>query len=415
MPPEDGTYIYRSLTKAVKDALQDTPVICLLGPRQCGKSTLAEHLDPKRLLISLDESRYLDIARSDPDGFIASLPTHVSIDEIQRAPEILRAIKRSVDLDRQPGRFLLTGSANLLLLPNVDESLAGRMEIKRLQPLSESEKNKQPGKFLQTLITDGFKPTIGNETAQHHELVSRLLSGGYPEANKRTPMRARSWHREYIRSIVDRDVRDVARIKDADDVARLLKLLAIRTGELQNTSGLANELKLSNITVDKYLTVLERLFLIRRLPSWQKNHANRLIKAPKIHLVDSGLSATLAGLDADSWRDDRSRMGHLLESFVVQQVISQVGWTNEDLQYQHYRDKDQLEVDLVITQGKKTWGIEVKTSSSVSTRDTKGLKRLADICGEHFKGGVVLYNGEDTLPLGDSKLLAVPISKLWNC
>ncbi|MDB4224839.1 DUF4143 domain-containing protein, partial [Granulosicoccus sp.] len=171
-------------------------------------------------------------------------------------------------------------------------------------------------------------------------------------------------------------------------------------GNGQEALPLANELKLSNITVEKYLTVLERLFLIRRLPSWQRNHANRLIKAPKIHLVDSGLSATLAGLDEDSWRDDRSRMGHLLESFVVQQIVSQVGWTNEDLQYQHYRDKDQLEVDLVITQGKKTWGIEVKASSSVSTRDTRGLKRLADICGEHFKGGVVLYNGEDTLPLG---------------
>lgn len=415
MPPEDGKYIYRSLTTAVEEALQDTPVICLLGPRQCGKSTLAEQLDSERLLISLDESRYLDIARSDPDGFIASLPTHVSIDEIQRAPEILRAIKRSVDLDRRPGRFLLTGSANLLLLPNVDESLAGRMEIKRLQPLSESEKNKQPGNFLKILITNGFKPAIGNQTAQQHQLIARLLSGGYPEANKRTPTRARSWHREYIRSIVDRDVRDVARIKDADDVARLLKLLAIRTGELQNTSGLANELKLSNITVEKYLTVLERLFLIRRLPSWQKNHANRLIKAPKIHLVDSGLSATLAGLDVDSWRDDRSRMGHLLESFVVQQVISQVGWTNEELQCQHYRDKDKLEVDLVITQGEKTWGIEVKASSSVSVRDTKGLKRLTGICGENFKGGVVLYNGEDTLPLGDSKLFAVPISKLWTC
>ena len=327
----------------------------------------------------------------------------------------MRAIKRAVDLDRQPGRFLLTGSANLLFLPNVDESLAGRMEIKRLQPLSESEKNNQPGKFLQTLLTDGFKPEIGKQTAQHHELVSRLLSGGYPEAYKRTPTRARSWHREYLRSIVDRDVRDVARIKDAEDVARLLKLLAIRTGELQNTSGLANELKLSNVTIEKYLTVLERLFLIRRLPSWQKNHANRLIKAPKIHLVDSGLSATLADLDEDSWRDDRSRMGHLLESFVVQQVISQVGWANEDLLCQHYRDKDQLEVDLVITQGRKTWGIEVKASSSVSIRDTRGLKRLSNICGDHFEAGVVLYNGEDTLPLGDSKLLAVPISKLWNC
>jgi len=414
MPANDSSYIRRSLTPAIVEALEDTPVVCLLGPRQCGKSTLAAHLDTQRLLVSLDESRYLDTAKSDPDGFVASLPERVTIDEIQRAPEILRAIKRSVDLDRTPGRFLLTGSANLLLLPSVDESLAGRMEVKRLQPLTESEKNHQPGLFLQTLLSDGFKPAIRKNPIQQNDVVSRLLTGGYPEANQRTPARARTWHREYLRSIVERDVRDVARVKDADDVARLLKLLAIRTGEIQNTNALANELKLSNVTVDKYLSVLERLFLIRRLPSWQKNHANRLIKAPKIHLIDSGLSATLAGLGVDSWRDERSRMGHLLESFIVQQVISQIGWTDEDLQCQHYRDKDQLEVDLVITRGKDTWGIEVKASSSVSSRDFGGLKRLAEICGKHFKGGVVLYNGEDTLRLGNDKFLAVPISHLWH-
>ncbi len=415
MPPNDIPYIHRSLTAAIVEALQDTPVICLLGPRQCGKSTLAAHLDSERLLISLDESRYLDNARSDPDGFVAGLPRRVTIDEIQRAPQILRAIKRSVDLDRKPGRFLLTGSANLLLLPNVDESLAGRMEVKRLQPLSESEKNAQPGKFLQTLLADGFKPSIGNPPVPPDDLASRMLAGGYPEANRRTLTRARSWYREYMRSMIDRDVSDVARIKDADEVARLLKLLAIRTGELQNINGLANELKLSYITVEKYLSVLERLFLIRRLPSWQKNHANRLIKAPKIHLIDSGLSASLSALDEDSWRDERSRMGHLLESFVVSQIFSQVGWTDEDLQCHHYRDKDKLEVDLVITRGTKTWGIEVKASSSVSTQDIKGLKRLSDHCGKNFIRGVVLYNGEDTLRLGDDRFHAVPISQLWNC
>ena len=414
MPTDDTPYIHRSLTATIVEALEDTPVICLLGPRQCGKSTLAAHLDPERLLVSLDESRYLDNARSDPDGFVASLPARVTINEIQRAPQILRAIKRAVDLDRSSGRFLLTGSANLLLLPNVDESLVGRMEVKRLQPLSESEKDGQAGKFLHTLLTNGFKPSVGNSPLAHDELASRLLAGGYPEANRRTLVRARSWYREYMRSIINRDVSDVARIKDADDVARLFRLLAIRTGELQNTNGLANELKLSYVTVEKYLNVLERLFLIRRLPSWQKNHANRLIKAPKIHLIDSGLSAALAGLDEHSWRDERSRMGHLLESFVVQQIITQVGWTNEDLQCHHYRDKDKLEVDLVITRGTKTWGIEIKASSSVSAQDIKGLKRLSDHCGEHFQGGVVLYNGEDILRLGDDKFHAVPISQLWK-
>ena len=413
MTPMDDIFIHRSLTAAILEALQDTPVVCLLGPRQCGKSTLAMHLDSDRMIISLDEARYLDTAKSDPDGFIDSLPQRVTLDEIQRAPEVLRSIKRSVDIDRSPGRFLLTGSANLLLLPNVDESLAGRMEVKRLQPFSESEKEGQPGKFLETLLTSGFKPAV-RHTQQKDKVGPRLLAGGYPEANRRLPGRARTWHREYIRSIVERDIRDIARVRDADNVARLLQLLAIRTGELQNTSALANELKISNITVERYLSVLERLFLVRRLPSWQKNHAKRLIKAPKFHVIDSGLSATLAGLDQDSWRDERSRMGHLLESFVVQQVISQSGWTEADVQFHHYRDKDQLEVDLVITQGKNTWGIEVKAASSVSTRDISGLKRLAEICGKGFRGGFVLYNGNDILRLGDDMYMAVPVSELWN-
>ena len=396
--------------------MSDTPVVCLLGPRQCGKSTLAAILDPERLFVSLDEGRYLDLALGDPDGFVRSLPRRVTIDEIQRAPTILRAIERSVDLDREPGRFLLTGSANLLPLPDVDESLAGRMEVERLQPLTESEKERRPGRFLQTLLFDGFKTEIrgGSDPSEAKSLVGRLLGGGYPEAARRRPARAREWHREYVRSIVERDVRDVARVKDADDVARLLELLAIRTGELQNTSALSDELKITRVTVERYLQVLERLFLIRRLSPWQRNHAKRLVKTPKYHVVDSGLAATLSGLGEDAWREERTRMGHLLESFVVQQVIAQAGWTDGDLRFHHYRDKDKLEVALVIVRGREIWGIEVKASASVSPGDGRGLRRLAEACGSGFRGGIVLYDGNDVLPLGDEGLLAVPLRELWD-
>ena len=405
--------IPRSLTGSISEAMADTPVVCLLGPRQCGKSTLATRLDPDRLFVSLDESRYLDVASADPDGFVRSLPRQVTIDEVQRSPGILRAIKRSVDLDREPGRFLLTGSANLLLLRGADESLAGRMEIERLQPLTESEKERSPGGFLRALLEGAFEPTIRGERGVGGSLADRLLVGGYPEAARRAPTRAREWHREYVRSIVERDVRDVAKVKDADEVRRLLELLAIRTGELQNTSVTANELKLSHATVERYVQVLERLFLVRRLPSWQRNHAKRVIKAAKLHVVDSGLAATLSGLDGDSWRDERGRMGHLLESFVLQQLVAQSGWTDSDLRFHHYRDKDKVEVDIVITRGTSTWGIEVKAAAAVSSRDGRGLRRLAALCGAGFRGGVVLYDGGDTLPLGDG-LMAVPMRELWT-
>lgn len=410
----DDTFVPRSLARSIADALEDTPVVCLLGPRQCGKSTLAERLDPERLFVSLDESRYLDVARDDPDGFVRSLPDRVTIDEVQRAPGILRAIKRSVDLDRRPGRFLLTGSANLLVLPNVDESLAGRVEVERLQPLTESEKERRPGRFVETLLEGGFEPKIGRGVVGGPSIADRLFAGGYPEASRRKPARARAWHREYVRSIVERDVADVAKVKDADDVARLLELLAVRTGEILNASVLANELKITRVTTDRYLQVLERLFLVRRLGSWQRNQAKRIVKAPKYHLVDSGLTATLSGLGAEAWRDDRARMGHLLESFVVQQVIAQGGWTDTDLRFHHYRDKDMVEVDLVITRGRETWGIGVKAASGVSSRDGRGLRRLAENCGDDFRGGVVLYDGGDILPLGDPRLLAVPLSELWT-
>ena len=342
-----------------------------------------------------------------------SLPRRVTIDEVQRAPGILRAIKRSVDLDREPGRFLLTGSANLLLLQGADESLAGRMEVERLQPLTESEKERSPGGFLQALPKGELEPAIRGEQGVDGSLADRLLIGGYPEAARRAPARAREWHREYVRSIVERDVRDVAKVKDADEVRRLLELLAVRTGELQNTSVTANELKISHATVERYLQVLERLLLVRRLPSWQRDRAKRLIKAPKLHVVDSGLAATLSGLDGDSWRDERDRMGHLLESFVVQQLVAQAGWTDSDLRFHHYRDKDKVEVDVVITRGNTTWGIEVKAAAGVSTRDGRGLRRLAALCGAGFRGGIVLYDGGDTLPLGDGSM-AVPMSELGS-
>ncbi len=405
----------RPLEASLRTALKDTPVVCLLGPRQCGKSTLVRMLRPELAYVSLDDTSLLATARSDPDGFVASLPDPVIIDEVQRAPVLLRALKSAVDRERRPGRFLLTGSANLLLLPQIGDSLAGRMEILQLQPLTEAEKERQAGAFLRTFLAGHLKPEVqGQGVEDAASLPARLIAGGYPEPLTRTPERARQWHRQYCRILVERDVGEIARVHDATQVAKLLELLAHRTAELLNTSHLGSDLGLHRETVEHYLAVLERLFLIRRLPAWHRNAARRLIKAPKIHLLDSGLSATLCGLENTDWLSRRDRFGHLLESFVVQQLIAQSGWTDPDLQFSHYRDKDQVEVDLVINRGRQTWGVEVKASSSVTPGDGHGLRRLADQCGRDFQGGVVFHSGTSTFALGDPRLLAVPLRRLWT-
>ena len=408
--------IQRDLAQELLTAASQAPAVTLTGPRQSGKTTLVRAMMPERPFFSLDHPPYLSAAKGDPAGFVAALPREVTIDEIQRAPELLPAIKLSVDLDRRPGRFVLTGSANLLLVPAVTESLAGRMEIAQLMPLSESEKERRPGRFLADLLEGGITPALhaGARPPNPADLGSRLVTGGYPEPLGRSPSRARQWHRQYVRSIVDRDVLDVGKVRDAEGVARLLQLLAARNGELLNTAGLSRELGLHRSTVREYIAVLERLFLVRRLAPWHRNVGKRLVRTPKMHLVDSGLAATLAGLRPEDWIAKRDRMGHLLESFVAHQFVTQAGWTDPDLRFWHFRDKDGQEVDLVMTIGSRTWGIEVKATSTPGRSAGRGMMRLAALCGDDFEGGILLYNGRDILPMDDARMLAVPLREMWR-
>ena len=406
----------RYLQQQILDALSDTPVVCILGPRQVGKTTLARQLLPERAYTSFDDTTLLQAARVDPMGFVAGLPDKMILDEVQRVPDLLPAIKLAVDRDRRPGRFILTGSANLLLLPNVQESLAGRMEVIYLNPLSEQEKHHCHDTLLETLVTNRLKPAISGEPPPVTGIAEAVVRGGYPEPNTRTEQRARQWYRQYLKAIVQRDVKDIASIRDSDELLHLLELMALRTGNLINVNKLAQDLGLQRETVGRYLSVLERLFLVRTLPAWHRNAARRLIKAPKIHIVDSGLGCALTGATTSDWhRPDSNTFGGLLESFVVQQLICQSGWVDRELRFSHYRDKDQVEVDLVIEQGDRLWGVEVKKAASIQPRDGRGLARLAEQAGRSWQGGMLLYTGTSTLPLAEVPgAFAVPVDQLWK-
>jgi predicted AAA+ superfamily ATPase len=411
---DDDDWLPRRAAVPLARALGDSPVVCLLGPRQSGKSALAQRHDRTRPYVTLDDAALQEAAAADPVGFLAGVPAIVTLDEIQRVPALLSAIKMSVDRDRRAGRFLLTGSANLLLLPAVSESLAGRMEVVRLYPLTEAEKAREPGRFVERLLAGSFRPRIHAGQPDPGDLVRRLLQGGYPEARRRTGARLRQWHRDYIDALIQRDARDIANLRNLDHLGTLLTLLALQTAQLLNVTAAATHVGIRRETAENHLSALERLFLVRRLPAWRRNDARRLVKAPKVHVVDSGLAATLAGLSADDWIRNRERFGHILESFVLHQLVAQAGWTDTDLRFWHYRDKDQIEVDVVITRGRQVWGVEVKAGATVTAGDGHGLRRLAEQSGKNFQGGVILYAGTSTLPTADPRILAVPLAELWT-
>jgi hypothetical protein len=404
----------RLIAPLLQEALSDTPVVCILGPRQAGKTTLARQYCESFTYITFDDSTLLNTARQDPIGFIQGLPDHVILDEVQRVPELMPAIKTSVDQNRKPGRFLLTGSANLLLLPRVQESLAGRVEVLNLYPLSELEKHCGERSILKTFLDNGLSPRIIGEQSVIEGTAEAVCKGGYPEPNTRTPERARKWHRQYLNAIIQRDVKDIAAIRDETEMSRLMAILAYRTGSLLNISSLATELGIGRDTTEKYLSILERLFLVRRLPAWHRNQAKRLVKAPKVHVIDSGLAATLINLKPEDWDNYSTNFGPLLESFVVQQLMCQATWINDEINFSHYRDKDQVEVDLVIEQNREIWGVEVKKTASIRGKDGAGLSRLAAQTGKGFRGGMLLYCGNNTLPLKQPNCFAVPMNTLWQ-
>lgn len=400
----------------LREALQDTPVVLIHGSRQCGKSTLAQFVgdDLGYRYISFDEDNQLQAAKADPMGFIQSLPEKVILDEIQRTPELFLAIKANVDKNRKPGRFLLTGSANVLLLPQLADSLAGRMEIIQLRPLAQSEIASQPPGFLAQLFKADFGPAL-NQTSHiqlGQTLAEIICSGGYPAAIARSSTKRRSkWYKDFIASLIQRDVQDIARIRNLEILPKLLALAASQTARLFVATELAAPFSLSRPTIREYLTLLEQLFLIEQLQPWHSNRLSRLIKTPKLHLADTGLACALMDINSKTLWEDKALLGQLLETFVFQELRKQASWHDENLNFYHFRNKDKVEVDIIIEQGRLLAGIEVKASATVRKEDFKGLNKLRDTCGKNFAAGIVLYDGESILPFGD-RLFAIPISTM---
>ena len=398
------------------EALQDTPVILIHGSRQCGKTTLAQAVGDRQgyHYISFDDDNQLQAAKADPVGFVLALPEKVILDEIQRVPELFTSIKASIDQNRKPGRFILTGSANVLLLPQLADSLAGRMEIIHLRPLAQCEISGHKPEFLDRL----FKADFGSAANQQHytrlgeTLTDVICAGGYPAAIVRsTAKRRATWYRDYITTIIQRDVQDIANIKNLDILPKLLTLSAGQTAHLFNASDLAAPFSISRPTIREYLALLEQIFLIEQLQPWHSNRLSRLIKTPKMHLTDTGLACALLGINSQSLWQEKPLLGQLLETFIYQELRKQADWYPEALSFHHFRNKDQVEVDIIIEQGRQLAGIEIKASATITKNDFKGLNKLKEACGEQFAAGVVFYDGETILPFGE-KLYAVPISML---
>lgn len=408
------SFLYpRLIETRVAEALADTPVVLLAGPRQAGKTTLVRKIADQGLrYLTLDDELTLLAAREDPVGMIRGLDRAV-IDEVQRAPQLLLAIKKSVDEDRRPGRFLLTGSANLLALPTVADSLAGRMETLTLLPLSQNEIHGSTVNWLDSVFA-GNLPEISTPLVGK-ALVETVLAGGYPEAISRATARRRTaWVRQYIDAIIQRDVRDVAGIDRLDQLPRFLRALAQVSGRMCNYTQLGGQVGLDHKTAARYIGVFAQMYLLKRVEVWASNRLNRVVKTPKMQFLDSGLLATLVDLSPAMAEQDRSRFGNVLETFVYGELLKQATTAEDDYQLLYYRDHDQFEVDIVVENaGGQLAGVEIKAAASVREGDLRGLKRLAGIAGEKFKMGVILYDGTETLPLGD-RLWAAPISTLWG-
>lgn len=406
----------RHIQARLSDALGDTPVVLLNGPRQSGKSTLVQALavEQGRRYMTLDDRVVLAAAKADPLSFLSALEGPVVLDEVQRAPDLFLDLKALVDRDRRPGRFLLTGSANVLLLPKMADSLAGRMEVLTLWPLSGGELANDASFNRADALWDDDMLRRSVPPCDRAELVMHLTQGGFPEMVARTSARRRqAWVDAYLDTLLQRDVRDLAQIDQVLELPPLLKLLAARSGGLSNLAELSRSLALPLTTLRRYFGLLQTLFLVLSVPAWSRNATKRLIKTPKVFLSDTGLMSGLNGWNGESLQDAAGLPGALVETYVATQLARHLSFSERGLSLWHYRSQAGQEVDFVLEdrQGRLV-GIEVKASATVSAHDFKGLRHLQDTESERFSRGYVMYAGREVVAFS-SQLVAVPLSWWW--
>ncbi len=407
--------IERRARPLVVEALGYSRVVLVLGARQVGKSTLAKQIvssDRPAGTLTLDDQGTREAARVDPHGFIGSLRGPVLIDEVQRVPDLLYAIKQAVDEDPTPGRFLLTGSANVLTAPRISESLAGRVRRVALWPLAQAEIVGSAGNFVERLLA-GDPPLLTGAPVGREAFVELVARGGYPAVRTLGERQRGLWYRDYVQGMVERDLRDIASAQKLSEMPRLLRLLATNSGKLLDYRKLAGELGISDKTVSAYVELLRTVFLVHVVPAWRPGLRSRERHTPKVYLTDTGLLAQQLGVGERRIAEDDQVTGSALETFCGMEILKHQSWAAESSTLHHYRAGDE-EIDMVVeTQSGDLAAVEVKASASIRERDWRVMGKLRDSRGDRFKAGVVLYTGRQTIPLGD-RLWAVPVSGLWS-
>ena len=396
-------------------------MVLLHGPRQCGKTTLVQEIGDSRgyEYFTLDDAEVRRQAQEDPTGFANSCPERTILDEVQKAPELFSAIKIAVDRDRRAGkraggRFLLTGSTQVLLLPQLSDSLAGRMQQVQLHPFSVCETERRDSGFLEALFGAEFETQRLEPLGPR--LIEQVMIGGYPEAQLAKVDERAYWYQAYLETQIVRDLHDMASLRKSRELLPLLTCAATWTGGLFNATRLASLLRISQPTVRDYTALLERVFMLRLLPAWRQGEiAMRLVKTPKLHMGDTGLACALRELDAVRLGADRTTFGPLLETFVFQELCRQASWRDRGVTLSHFRDQNGVEVDIVLEQGgsDRLAGIEVKAGSATVAHDFHGLRRLRAMAGKRFVAGVVLYDGT-LCRCVEPDLYAVPLRLLWE-
>lgn len=412
----------RHLHATVMSSLDAFPVVLLVGARQVGKSTLAQAVADERwsgTYVTLDERIRLDAALTDPDGFVRALGTPVVIDEVQRAPDLLRAIKVVVDGSRQPGRFLLTGSAHVTTLSRVSETLAGRVAVHVLHPLSSSElRGGQVPDGVERIFTApdaaAFLHRFDKAKTEPSSLHRLILRGGYPTAALMDSDNARrTWFDSYRQTYVERDLRDLADIHHVPDFSRLLVISALRSGGLLNASSLSRDVGLPNTTMRRYLALLEQTFQIEMLRPYAANVAKRMVRTPKLYMTDTGMAAHLSAVESWDVAVSRGIDGALIETWAHAELRKLLSLSTIHTSLSFFRTHTGQEVDFLIERGGQAVGVEVKSAAKIDRRDLAGLRVCADALGDRWRLGVLLHGGTESVAV-DERTLALPITAFFG-